>query len=71
MTKIPQEFLTADEAAEYLHVNKNHLYILARGGVIPCIRPLPRKVLFSLEDLRNYLLSHRCPSDQEIMDGLD
>jgi excisionase family DNA binding protein len=70
MSNLPKEFLSADEAAEYLHLNKNHLYILAREGVIPCIRPFARKVLFSLEDLRNYLLSHRCQTDQEILDGL-
>ena len=70
MDKCPKDFLSAAEAAEYLHLNKNHLYILARNGVIPCIRPLQRKVLFSLEDLRNYLMSHRCQSDQEILDTL-
>jgi len=62
------EFMTANEAAGYLRMNKNSLYILARKGVIPCIRPLPGKVLFLFEDMKAYLMSHRCASDDEILD---
>lgn len=62
-----KEFLSASEAAAYLNLNKNTLYILARQGVIPSIRPLPKKVIFYQEDLKNYLLSHRYASDAEIL----
>lgn len=70
MTNITKEFLSATEAAEYLHLNKNHLYILARAGKITCYRPLKRKVLFLTEDLKSFLMKHKCCSDQEVLDSL-
>lgn len=59
------EFYDAQQTADYLHITKNYVYILARMGIIPSIRPLPGKVLFYREDLKNFLLQHRVASDEE------
>ncbi len=60
-------YLTAKEAAEYLRINLNTLYIMARNGVIPSIRPMKRKVIFNRNDLDNYYSMKRYNSDKEII----
>jgi excisionase family DNA binding protein len=62
-----QNFCNVTQAAEYLNLSKNTVYILARQGIIPSIRPLPKKLLFYYPDLKNYLLNHRHASDAEIL----
>lgn len=53
-----QRLLTAAEAAEFLQVGRNSLYILARQGGIPHYR-VGNLLRFDLDDLRSWLEESR------------
>lgn len=51
--KEPEKVMTAEEAAEYLQINRNTIYQWARQGKIPC-RKVGSKVYFSRSELDDW-----------------
>lgn len=74
--KQQKRVLTTDEAAEYLHVSKQHLYQLTSKGAIPFSRPLvngkvSRYMYFDRLALDEWLLSNQSqayPSTAQAME---
>jgi excisionase family DNA binding protein len=55
--QIPR-LLTVDEAAEFLGLARNTVYINARAGLIPCFK-VGAAVRFDLDELKSWLESNR------------
>lgn len=53
-----QRLLTVREAAEFLRISRNGLYILAREGKVPSYR-IGNSVRFDLDELRAWLEEQR------------
>jgi excisionase family DNA binding protein len=58
-SKKNNEYLSLQEAAKYLGLSKSTLYKLTSKREIPFFTPTGRKILFSKEDLDNWVLSNR------------
>jgi excisionase family DNA binding protein len=53
------DFLSADQAAKYLKIQLSTLYSKVEKGEIPYYRSGKRKLLFSLEELREYIKNRK------------
>jgi excisionase family DNA binding protein len=61
-------FLTINEAAQYLGISKNSLYLYTSQKAIPYFKPRNRKIYFAISDLDKFALDrrNRISSDEEI-----
>jgi|WetSurMetagenome_2_1015567.scaffolds.fasta_scaffold06003_9 excisionase family DNA binding protein len=48
--------LSFTEAAQYLNSSKSYLYKLTHRRLIPCFKPLGKKLFFKRQDLEAFLL---------------
>jgi DNA binding domain, excisionase family len=48
--------LNFNEAAHYLNSSKSYLYKLTHRRLIPCFKPLGKKLFFKRQDLEKFLL---------------
>jgi excisionase family DNA binding protein len=48
--------LNFNEAAQYLNSSKSYLYKLTHRRLIPCFKPLGKKLFFKRQDLEAFLL---------------
>ena len=55
-----------DEAADYVHVSKSHIYQLTSKGLIAHFKPAGKKIFFKKSDLDAYLLRNRRASESEL-----
>lgn len=55
-----------DEAADYLHISKSHLYQLTSKEQIAHFKPAGKRIYFRKEDLDAYLLRNRRAAAEEI-----
>ncbi len=53
---VEKKFITAKEAAEYLGVTKNALYIMVMRQNIPVHRPTGRRLLFKIDELDAWIV---------------
>jgi len=53
------DFLSADQAAKYLKIQLSSLYAKVEKGELPYYRSGKRKLLFSLEELRDYIKNRK------------
>jgi excisionase family DNA binding protein len=60
------DYLSADQASQYLKIKINTLYSKVEKGELSCYRSGKRKLLFSLKELEQYVLSKRGKSTQDI-----
>lgn len=62
--------LTIDEAAEFLHLSKSHLYRLTSKGEIPHYKPTGKRIYFFRNDLIEFLKSGKVRTNQEIREAI-
>ncbi len=46
-----KKYLNSSETAQYLNVSRSYLYAMTRRGMIPCVRPFGRKILYLKSEL--------------------
>lgn len=66
-----KEFLTLDEAAEYLSLSKSAVYKMTSKKEIPFYNPGGKKIYFKREDLNIWVLNGKIDSTYEIELGLE
>jgi excisionase family DNA binding protein len=64
--------LSFTEAAHYLNSSKSYLYKLTHRRLIPCFKPLGKKLFFKRQDLEAFLLQRpvrtKAQTDQAAID---
>jgi len=58
--------LNFNEAAQYLTCSKSYLYKLTHRRLIPCFKPLGKKLFFKRQDLECFLLQKPIKTSKEI-----
>lgn len=66
MAHIENKPLNMDEAAEFLHLSKSHLYRLTSKGEIPHYKPTGKRIYFFKDDLIDFLKAGKVKTNQEI-----
>lgn len=61
-----KEYLSADEAADFLSIQKSYLYKLVHQGVIGRHKPFGKLLYFKIEDLKTFIESGKIKSRTEI-----
>lgn len=61
-----KEVLTAQETASYMGVSMSYLYKLTMRKQIPHYKPLGKMCYFKRNEVEEWLLSNRIPTDQEL-----
>jgi len=64
--QVGKRYYKLEEAADYLGISKSTLYKHTSAGNIPYYKPNGKLVIFSKEDLDNWLLKTRIPSNEEL-----
>lgn len=57
---------TLEEAARYIGISKSHLYKLTSEKKIPHYKPQNKKIYFEKTELKNWILTNRNSSEQEL-----
>lgn len=65
----PREYLTVDEAAEFLGAAKSYIYRLTHEKRIPYAKPSGGRVLIKRQDLLTWIASSRVRSDGEVREA--
>ena len=58
--------LNFNEAARYLTCSKSYLYKLTHRRLIPCFKPLGKKLFFKRQDLEAFLLQRPIKTREQI-----
>jgi len=58
--------LSFNEGAVYLNCSKSYLYKLTHRRLIPCFKPLGKKIYFKRQDLEAFLLSNPVKTQEQI-----
>ena len=61
-----KEILNLEELALYTGYSKSHIYKLTHKKQIPFYKPSGKNLFFKLDEVKEYLLSNRVNSQQEI-----
>lgn len=61
-----KEILTLDELALYTGFSKSHIYKLTHQNLIPHYKPGGKNCFFQLDEVKEWLLSNRVSTRQEI-----
>ena len=61
-----KEFLTLNEASEYLDLSKSALYKMTSKKEIPFYNPGGKKIYFKKEELNNWITNARVDSSLEV-----
>lgn len=61
-----KEILNLEELASYTGYSKSHIYKLTHRNKIPFYKPSGKNLFFKLDEVKEYLLSNRVSSQQEI-----
>lgn len=67
---LTKEFLTLEEAAEYLNLSKSALYKITSRKEIPFYNPGGKKIYFKRLDLDNWIIKGKAISDIEIKEEI-
>jgi excisionase family DNA binding protein len=62
----PDRPLSFTEAAKYLNSSKSYLYKLTHRRLIPCFKPLGKKLFFKRQDLEAFLLQRPVKTKEQI-----
>lgn len=62
------QFLTSIEAAAHLNISKSTLYKHTSAGKIPHYKPGGKLLLFLKQDLDQFALRYRIPSNDELLE---
>jgi excisionase family DNA binding protein len=62
---LQKEFLTLEEAAEYLGMSRSNLYKLTSREAIPFHKPGGKLIVFDKTELRNWLVSTPKPGTDD------
>lgn len=62
-----KEILTTGEAACFMGISKNYLYVLNSKRLIPFFSPNNKMNYYRREDLENYMLSNKRKSSKSIL----
>jgi excisionase family DNA binding protein len=65
-TKIPQKYLSLEEAAVFLKLSKSFLYKLTMNRVIPHYKPNGKKIYFDVSDLEKFITKNRIISEDAL-----
>lgn len=63
---LQKEFLNVEETAEYLCMSQSFVYNLAQSKKVACYKPSNKAMFFSIEDINNWISTHRIMSYDEI-----
>ena len=63
---IVKEFLTVDEAADFLRISKSLLYKLTRTRQIPIYKPNGKNIYILRDDLNRWIRQNKSLSEQEL-----
>lgn len=63
---LQKEYLSVDEMTAYLCVSKSYIYELARNNQIPTYKPSHKTLFFRIEEVNNWISTHRSMSYDEI-----
>ncbi len=66
-----EDFLSAEQAAQFLKVRLNTIYAKVEKGDLPHYRSGKRKLLFSKQELADYIANRKGKTNQEICDEAD
>jgi excisionase family DNA binding protein len=66
--QVKKQFLTLNEAADYLGVSKSTIYQYTHQKIIPYYKPAGRLIYFKIDDLNNFLGSIKIKSQEQIKD---
>lgn len=61
-----KEFLTMNDAADYLGLSKSQLYQLTSNKLIPYYKPGGKNIFFRIEDLNDYVKQNRIMPTSEL-----
>ncbi len=62
-----KEFLTIDEAADFLSLKKSTIYSYTHKKIIKHYKPTGRKLYFKLQDLEKFILENQILTQGEIL----
>lgn len=63
---LEKEFLTLEEAADYLSLSKSAMYKMTSKREIPFYNPGGKKIYFKREELNNWIISGKVNSSLEV-----
>ncbi|MFN4149381.1 MAG: helix-turn-helix domain-containing protein [Candidatus Sericytochromatia bacterium] len=63
---LEKEFLTLEEAADYLSLSKSAMYKMTSKKEIPFYNPGGKKIYFKREELNNWIISSKVYSSLEV-----
>ncbi len=63
--------LTIKQAADFTGYSQAYLYKLINQKKVPCFKPEGGKILFSLDDLKNFVYRNRQSADYELAEQAD
>lgn len=63
---LEKEFLTLEEAADYLSLSKSAMYKMTSKREIPFYNPGGKKIYFKKEELNNWIISGKVKSSLEV-----
>lgn len=65
-THNPENYLGADQAAEFLNISKSHLYKLTFRNRIPFYKPGGKLIYFKREELSEWVKKGRVKTQEEL-----
>ena len=63
--------LTVEQAADFTGFSQAYIYKLVHLKKIPCFKPEGGKILFSLDDLKNFVYRNRQAAGYEVQEQAD